>query len=217
MLRAADLLIRTGEQAGRSYSVTAAGKKAVGFFRFRGREIDHTFGMQDRPSYEDARELAATVVPRFMAGDLDLVQLVSTRFVSAGTQIVEVRQLLPLESPDEPGGALGRDGFFEYEPSPEELLALVVPRYAEAALYQALLEASASEHVARQRAMSAATENADDLIKSLRRVMNRARQDSITTEIMEIVGGAEALRQGGGSEAAPAMRDDYSSFEEQTA
>ena len=239
VLRAADLLIRTGEQAGRSYSVTAAGKKAVGFFRFRGREIDHTFEMQDRPSYEDARELAATVVPRFMAGDLDLVQLVSTRFVSAGTQIVEVRQLLPLESPDEPeaaalrrpavpaegraeprdepGGALGRDGFFEYEPSPEELLALVVPRYAEAALYQALLEASASEHVARQRAMSAATENADDLIKSLRRVMNRARQDSITTEIMEIVGGAEALRQGDGSEAAPAMRDDYSSFEEQTA
>ncbi len=93
-------------------------------------------------------------------------------------------------------------GYFEYEPAAEDLLALLVPRYAEAALYGALLEASASEHIARQRAMSAATENADELIKNLRRVMNRARQDSITTEIMEIVGGAEAFRHGAKAETA---------------
>jgi F-type H+-transporting ATPase subunit gamma len=231
VLRAADRVMRTGEQAGRSYELTTAGKKAIGYFRFRGRRVDHSITMSDRPTYEHARAIAATVVPQFVAGELDLVQLVSTRFMSAGTQTVEVRQLLPLELPDEsgppsrrpraaatseggaevheePAGREKREGFFEYEPLPEELLALLVPRYAEAALYQALLEASASEHVARQRAMAAATDNADELIKNLRRVMNRARQDAITTEIMEIVGGAEALRQAAGTEIA-AMQEDY--------
>ena len=238
VLRTADRLIRTGEQAGRSFVLSTAGKKAIGYFRFRGRQVDHSFTMSDRPSYEDARKLAATVVAPFMSGELDLVQLVSTRFFSAGTQSVEVRQLLPLEPPDdeeatarrpppvipqqggaepedEPLSADEREGFFEYEPVPEDLLALLVPRYAEAAIYQALLEASASEHVARQRAMAAATDNADELIKNLRRVMNRARQDSITTEIMEIVGGAEALRQGATAESAPMEQDDYTMFEEQ--
>jgi F-type H+-transporting ATPase subunit gamma len=84
---------------------------------------------------------------------------------------------------------------YEFEPSPEEILDRLLPRYAEARIYAALLNAAASEHAARQRAMKAATDNADDLITSLTRVMNRARQDAITTEIMEIVGGAEALRQ----------------------
>ena len=218
VLRAADRLIRTGEQAGRSYVISVAGKKAVGYFRFRRRQVDHTFSMSDRPTYEHARRIAATVVPAFMSGRLDLVQLVSTRFVSAATQTVEVRQLLPLEprGGEDAPAPLEREGFFEYEPAAQELLALLVPRYAEAAVFEALLEASASEHVARQRAMAAATDNADELIKNLRRVMNRARQDSITTEIMEIVGGAEALRQGEADESAPAEQDDYIVFEEQT-
>jgi F-type H+-transporting ATPase subunit gamma len=233
VLRAADRLMRTGEQAGRRYRFIGVGKKAIGYFRFRGRDLDASFQMGDRPSYEDARRLAATVVPAFMRGELDLVQLVSTRFLSAGSQVVETRQLLPLDptkaglpprrqnvadqapralgeeeqAPPSPGSIPPGEGFFEYEPEPDELLALLVPRYAEAALYGALLEASASEHVARQRAMSAATENADELIKTLRRVMNRARQDAITTEIMEIVGGAEALRQGVEQESAPTREE----------
>jgi F-type H+-transporting ATPase subunit gamma len=89
----------------------------------------------------------------------------------------------------------GLSADYEYEPSPEEILSALLPRYVEARLFAALLDASASEHAARQRAMKAATDNAEDLITSLTRVMNRARQDAITTEIMEIVGGAEALRQ----------------------
>jgi F-type H+-transporting ATPase subunit gamma len=232
VLRAAERLMKTGEAAGRDFVVTNAGKKAVGYFRFRGRPLAHTLSMPDAPTYELAREIAATVVPGFLAGDLDLVQLVSTRFVSAGIQTVVTRQILPLPPLDAdsttaaqrpasdppivaaedrrevPGNhgesdvGSDRGGYFEFEPPPEELLELLVPRYAEAALYAALLEASASEHIARQRAMSAATENADELIKNLRRVMNRARQDTITSEIMEIVGGAEALRQGSGREAA---------------
>jgi F-type H+-transporting ATPase subunit gamma len=240
VLRTTEREMNAGEQSGRAYRLIGVGKKSIGYFRFRGRPLSEHFVMGDRPSYEEARAIAATVVPQFMAGELDLVQIVSTRFVSAGSQVVETRQLLPLEPLDAPrglptvtpaptvapasaagaagaeggshaaddhGGALAGGGYFEYEPSGEELLSLLVPRYAEAALYGALLEASASEHVARQRAMSAATENADELITNLRRVMNRARQDAITTEIMEIVGGAEALRGGSQRRAAPHRKD----------
>jgi F-type H+-transporting ATPase subunit gamma len=242
VLRAADRIMSTGESAGRSYDLTTAGKKAIGYFRFRGRTVDHAFTMSDRPTYEDARRLAATVVPAFLGGEIDLVELVSTRFVSAGTQMVESRQILPIlppateDAPARPApiaapsareaadaaarsqsGAEGegakRGGFFDYEPGSEELLALLVPRYTEATLFQAMLEASASEHIARQRAMSAATENADEIITSLRRVMNRARQDAITTEIMEIVGGAEALRQGASHDATAIRHDDYDAEE----
>jgi F-type H+-transporting ATPase subunit gamma len=87
---------------------------------------------------------------------------------------------------------------YEFEPGPDSILDALLPRYIEARIYAALLNAAASEHAARQRAMKSATDNADDLITRLTRVMNRARQDAITTEIMEIVGGAEALRSGVG-------------------
>ena len=100
----------------------------------------------------------------------------------------------------EPSERPTAEGYTEFEPEPPELLVELVPRYVEAAVFGALLEAAASEHTARQRAMAAATDNADELIKNLTRVMNRARQDAITTEIMEIVGGAEALRQAADAE-----------------
>jgi F-type H+-transporting ATPase subunit gamma len=92
-------------------------------------------------------------------------------------------------------GQEGAGPIYEFEPGPGQILERLLPRYVEARLFAALLEASASQHAAQQRAMKAATDNAEDLIVSLSRVMNRARQDAITTEIMEIVGGAEALRQ----------------------
>jgi F-type H+-transporting ATPase subunit gamma len=137
-----------------------------------------------------------------MTGEIDLVQLVYTRFVSAGRQEVVVRPLLPLDRDDFGGGdgkpAPTESGAptadYEFEPSPDAILDALLPRYADARVYAALLNAAASEHAARQRAMKAATDNAEDLIITLTRVMNRARQDAITTEIMEIVGGAEALR-----------------------
>src|SRR4029453_16468156 len=133
----------------------------------------------------------------FEAGELARVDLVYTRFLSAGSQRVVVRRFLPLEleESEEPQG-LRAD--FEFEPSPDGILDELVPRYVEARLYSALLDASASEHAARQRAMKAATDNAEELITTLTRAMNRARQDAITTEIMEIGGGAEALAQNSG-------------------
>jgi F-type H+-transporting ATPase subunit gamma len=225
VLRAAERLIRSGTAEGRAYRVMAVGKKAQAYFRFRRQPVERQFiAMSDRPTYEDARRVAAVVVPPFLEGEVDLVQIVSTRFRSAGRQAVETRQLLPvvpspeqsrhvpagssLATEEEESGVTGAEagigeygsppepklGYFEFEPDVEQLLARLIPQYSEASIYGALLEASASEHTARQRAMSAATENAEELIKTLRRVMNRARQDSITTEIMEIVGGAEALR-----------------------
>ena len=134
--------------------------------------------------------------------------MVSTRFISAGTQRVETQQMLPLPLPDEGGDevaaephapAPGTVGYTEFEPEPEKLLATLAPRAAESEIFSALLEGSAAFFTAQQRAMAAATDNADELVRTLTRVMNRARQDSITTEIMEIVGGAEALRQSKGA------------------
>lgn len=228
VLRVAERLLRSGSQTGQSHRVMAIGKKAQTYFRFRHQSVERQFvGMSDRPTYEDARQVAAVIVPPFLDGTFDLVQIVSTRIRSASRQVVETRQLLPvLPNPrsagQQPSGAslevqgTGPEGttgavveagspsperklgYFEFEPDVEHLLAQLIPQYSEAAIYAALLEASASEHASRQRAMSAATENAEELLKTLTRVMNRARQDSITTEIMEIVGGSEALRSAGG-------------------
>lgn len=204
VLRCAESLMRAGEAAGRAYTVVAVGRRAQRFFRFHGRAIAKSFTkMTERPTYADAAAVAEEIVVPFLTGQVDLVQLVSTRFSSAGVQVVEVRQLLPLAVEDPLPGVPAvppppaAEGFYDFEPPAEEILASVVPLYAEAALYSALLEASTSEHTARQRAMSAATENADELATTLRRLMNRIRQDAITNEIMEIVGGAEALRLAG--------------------
>lgn len=214
VLRAALRHMSEGEAAGRRYRLVTVGRKAISFFRFNGRDVAESFiGMTDRPRFENARRVAETVVAPFLSGEIDLVELVSTRFISAGTQRVEIRPVLPLPPAEELAaerarrhGAVeseesaGSAALYEFEPEPEQILELLVPQYAEALLYQVLLEASASEHTARQRAMASATENADELITTYRRAMNRARQDSITTEIMEIVGGAEALRGAGGNE-----------------
>ncbi len=201
VLRPTERLVRPGSGAGVAYRMVTVGRKAQSFFRFRGIEVETSFsGFTERPTFEDARAIAATITPPFLEEQVDQVLLVSTRFLSAGTQVVETRQLLPLPEPAGDDQRPSTGGYTEFEPESPELLVELVPRYVEAAVFGALLEASASEHTARQRAMAAATDNADDLVKDLTRIMNRARQDAITTEIMEIVGGAEALRQSADSE-----------------
>jgi F-type H+-transporting ATPase subunit gamma len=179
--------------AGRDYVIIPVGRKAEGYFRFRGYHLGQAFnGFSDQPSYADARAIGEHVVELYTSGEVDSVELVYTRFVSAGTQEVVLRPLVPLHGETITGGD-GAGGQYEFEPDPTTILDSLVPRYIEARIYAALLNAAASEHAFRQRAMKAATDNAEDLIKSLSRIMNRARQDSITTEIMEIVSGAEAL------------------------
>src|SRR6185437_5682325 len=171
---------------------------------------------------------ATAVANAFITGGVDQVLLVSTRYLSAGSQVAQVRQLLPLPDPSAPakgdggdgrggtgsggdsGGEIaasvkaadraeGGGGYTEFEPDVETLLAQLSAKAVESEIFTALLEGAASFFTAQQRAMAAASENADELIRTLSRIMNRARQDAITTEIMEIVGGAEALRQSKGA------------------
>jgi len=200
VIRTGEAQMRVHQAMGREAEVVTVGRKAEGYFRFRGQPISGSFaGFSDNPTYEDARRVAAAVVERFETEQLDHVELVYTRFISAGRQEAVVRPLLPLDQETFEGGDAqpeGGGGDYEFEPSAEGILESLLPRYAEARVYAALLNAAASEHAARQRAMKAATDNAEDLILTYTRSMNRARQDSITTEIMEIVGGAEALSSG---------------------
>lgn len=178
--------------AGTPVAVSAIGRRAHGYLRFRGYDLAHTYtGMSDRPTYEDARKVAEPILAGLAAGELARVAIVSTRYQTAGVQRTEHRPVLPLGHDI---AAEGRRFDYELEPERDDLLALLVPSLLTSRIFLALLEASASEYAARQRAMKAATDNADDLITNLRRVMNRARQESITTEILDVVGGAEALR-----------------------
>jgi F-type H+-transporting ATPase subunit gamma len=199
VIRAAERSMRATRADGLTARLVCVGKKAQGYFAFRGEPVDAAFtGKSDQPRYEDAREVADYVVEQFREGEYDRVELVYTQFLSAGTQRVVVRRFMPLDTEQLTAAAEGGgpSADYEYEPEPGTILERLLPRYAEARLFAAMLEASASEHAARQRAMKSATDNAEELITKLSRTMNRARQDSITTEIMEIVGGAEALRAG---------------------
>ncbi len=199
VLRLAERAIADARAQGLDYMLITVGKKALKHFKFRNMAIDASFeGVTDQPIYDNARDIAATVRRRYESGELASVDLAYTQFLSAGVQSAVVRRFLPLETPavDETAGP---SADLEYEPSPTGILNEILPRYLESRLFSALLDASASEHAARQRAMKAATENAEDLKITLSRIMNRARQDAITTEIMEIVGGAEALSADKGS------------------
>jgi F-type H+-transporting ATPase subunit gamma len=201
--RAAEGEVKADVVAGKGYELIPVGRKAESYFKFRGYQLGRTFsGFSDAPSYADAKAIGQHVVGLYASGHVDKVELVYTRFISPGSQEVVLRPLVPLSADTITGGdgkAGSTDGSgsdYEFEPDPSTILDTLLPRYVEARIYAALLNAAASEHAFRQRAMKAATDNAEELIKSLSITMNRARQASITTEIMEIVGGAEALGSG---------------------
>src|SRR5262245_50880614 len=200
--RAAEGEVKADVLAGKAYNIIPVGRKAESYFRFRGYKLGQGFaGFSDNPTYDDAKRIGQHVVELYASGEVDRVELVYTRFISAGSQEVVLRPLVPLSAEtvaggDGKAGADGTAGDYEFEPDPTAILETLLPRYVEARVYAALLNAAASEHAFRQRAMKSATDNADELIKNLSITMNRARQDSITTEIMEIVGGAEALGTG---------------------
>ena len=214
--RATEGEVKADVLSGKDYTIVPVGKKAEGYFRFREYQLSQPFmGFSDQPSYEDARRIGEYVVDLFLSGAVDKVELVYTRFISAGSQEVVLRPLVPLSGDTVSGGdgkagsTDGSGGDYEFEPDPTEILDTLLPRYVEARIYAALLNAAASEHAFRQRAMKSATDNAEDLISSLSIVMNRARQASITSEIMEIVGGAAALDGGDKVMGYVDMGDDY--------
>jgi F-type H+-transporting ATPase subunit gamma len=174
--------------------VYAIGRKGISAFRFRRIDTQaHWFGFSDNPNYDAAREIAGKIIGDFSDGTIRSARLVYTRFESIMTQRPLVLDLLPVKAEVVEGGR-EYSPLYEFEPEPTELLAELLPRYVEMQIFYALLSSAASEHAARRRAMSSATENAEELIENLTRVMNQARQSEITAEIADIVGGAEALR-----------------------
>ncbi|MBP6083972.1 MAG: F0F1 ATP synthase subunit gamma [Candidatus Planktophila sp.] len=177
------------------------GRKAVNYYRFRNRAIAGSWsGFSDTPTYQDAKSVADAVIQAFLAdaqtdkAGVDEIHIVFTEFKSMLTQNALAKRMLPLEvvESDAPVAA-GLLPMYEFEPNAEVVLNSLLPRYIEARIFNAMLQSAASEHAARRRAMKSATDNADELIKSLTRLANAARQAEITQEISEIVGGADAL------------------------
>jgi F-type H+-transporting ATPase subunit gamma len=187
--------VRLREEKDQGALQVASGRKAVAFFRFRRVELAEVFtGFTDNPTYENAREIGRTLTRLFDDEEADEVYLVYNRFESALNQRPVVKRLLPVarEEDDEGNGT----SYMDYVPDAETVLKRLVPRYVETMVWQALLEGAAGEHGARMTAMKNATDNANDLVRDLTLQMNKARQAQITQEILEIVGGAEALSAG---------------------
>ncbi|MDX1468008.1 MAG: F0F1 ATP synthase subunit gamma [Acidimicrobiia bacterium] len=194
IIRMAEIRMRELERGGKDVVIFAVGKKAQSYFRYRGYRIERSFlGVTDTPGYGDARAIANTVMGAYADRRIDVLEAFYTRFQSALTQVPTRLELLPITPPEAEGEEVRPS--YEFEPSPDEILSRLLPSYVEAVIFNMLLEASASEHSARRRAMKAATDNAEELIKTLTVQKNRARQAEITTAITEIVGGAEALAE----------------------
>ncbi|GAB3238863.1 F0F1 ATP synthase subunit gamma [Kineosporia babensis] len=199
--------IRAGEQLrerlteeGKEVATYVTGRKGVAFLRFRKREAAAEWtGFSDAPRYEDAETIGDTLVEAFLKeyedGGVDEIHIVYTRFVSMVTQQPEIVRLLPLEVVEgtEPPAADELLPLYSFEPNPAEVLDALLPKYVNSRIFNALLQASASELASRQRAMKSASDNAKELIRTYTRLANQARQAEITQEISEIVGGASAL------------------------
>src|SRR5512139_72190 len=176
------------------------GRKGVGFYRFRSREMAGEWtGFSESPTYLDAKDVADAVIDAFLKeseeGGVDEIHIVYTQFVNMVSQTTVARRLLPLEVEEVEVEEEPEGGFplYEFEPSAEDVLDALLPRYIESRVYNALLQSAASELAARRRAMKSATDNAEELIRTYTRLANAARQAEITQEISEIVGGADAL------------------------
>ena len=199
IMRSAFALERALTAEGKTVHWVAVGKKGRSTLTFRRRELAGEYlGFTDRPAYEDAQAIAHRISELFTAGEVDRVTLVYNTFVSALTQRVTEQDILPisrdiLETDEAERESDTLRGDFIFEPEPEEIMQRLLPVYVETQIYRALLESTASEQGARMTAMRNASKNAGELIDSLTLQMNRARQAEITQEILEVVGGAEAL------------------------
>jgi F-type H+-transporting ATPase subunit gamma len=212
IIRAGNRRARELEEEGKSVKWYASGKKGVSSLEFRGREVTGFEGFTDRPAFSDARDIGQTLTSDYVDGEVDRVEVIYNHYISTMTQEVTHETLLPLQQADVLGeegdededddGGESEEGanidqsrsLWIYEPSAEEILERLVPDYVEISIFRALLESTASEHGARMTAMRSASENAGELIDDLTLEANRQRQADITQEIMEVVGGAEALR-----------------------
>jgi len=202
-IKEAEALTRNLADKGMSVVPYVVGRKGVSFYRVRNRARGGEYvGFTDQPTYAHAKEIGEDLLKAFMTpsdeGGVDEIHVVYTNFINMGSQEARVRRILPLEVVDEviETSETGNNNpfpLYEFEPGPEEVLDALLPRYVDQMVYLSLLNSAASEHAARRRAMKSATDNAEELIRSLTRAANAARQAEITQEISEIVGGADAL------------------------
>jgi len=200
-IKEAEGLIVTLKARGLQVLTYVVGRKAVNYYKFRNRTVKNSWtGFSDKPTYANAKEISTELIAAFLKDastdieGVDELHIVFTEFKSMVTQIALNKRMLPLEVVESDGPApAGLLPMYEFEPNAGEVLNALLPRYIESRVYNALLQSAASEHAARRRAMKSATDNADELIKSLTRLANAARQAEITQEISEIVGGADAL------------------------
>ena len=214
-IRTAEQLMAKLKDEGKQVALYVIGRKGIGYYKFRGREIDGSWsGFSEQPRFDNAREVGETLISAFVAGaddedgesaggadgivGVDELHIVYTQFKSLMTQAATATFLAPMEveerTAEEHGQLLPA---YEFEPDPDALLDALLPKYINTRIYAALLDSAASESASRRRAMKSASDNADDLITRYTREMNSARQAAITQEISEIVGGANALAAAG--------------------
>lgn len=199
VIKLGERLTQTLHDEGREVLTYIAGRKGIDYFRYRGRDIAGSWqGFSDKPTYQASDAIADVLIDRFLRdvddGGVDEIQVVYTRFESMLTQEPRVRRVLPLEVvKTEHQGELMP--LYHFEPDPESVLDALLPLYVRNRIHFYLMQAAASELASKQKAMKSATDNAQQLIESLTRQANQARQAQITQEITEIVGGAAALKK----------------------
>ncbi|MFJ3024675.1 F0F1 ATP synthase subunit gamma [Streptomyces tendae] len=200
-IKAAEQLTERLEREGRQVDTYIVGRRGLAHYNFRERKVVESFtGFTDEPAYADAKKVAAPLIEAIekdtAEGGVDELHIVYTEFVSMMTQTAVDSRLLPLSLEEVAQESTTKDEIlplYDFEPSAEDVLDALLPRYVESRIYNALLQSAASKHAATRRAMKSATDNAGELINTLSRLANAARQAEITQEISEIVGGASAL------------------------
>ncbi|MBX3449255.1 MAG: ATP synthase F1 subunit gamma [Planctomycetaceae bacterium] len=194
VLRTAQATLAENRAAGIATSLEVSGKRGINFFRFQKQDMtDRYTHFEDQPQFDEVDLLATRYAELFVRGEIDQLQVVYTKFISAARQVPVCETLLPIASLEPGAGSTSPAVEYEYLPSPAEILEELVPASFKARLFKCFLDAAVSEQIARRVAMKSATENADEMIRSLRMTYNRARQSQITSELSEIIGGAAAL------------------------
>jgi len=203
VIREAESLITALREQGKRPIPYLVGNKGLTWYRFRDREVAASWtGFSDRPDFASAERIGRRIAEDFLKSDdeggVGEIHVVYTEFVSMLTQQVHVSRLIPLEIEERTDDGRGVLPAYEFEPSAQAALDLLLPNYIESRIFHMLLQSAASEHASRRRAMKSATDNANELVEVYTRQMNQARQAMITQEISEIVGGANALAESGG-------------------
>ncbi|MEM7480535.1 MAG: ATP synthase F1 subunit gamma [Acidobacteriota bacterium] len=197
VIRTANAHLKAQKASGLETDVYMVGRKGLSAFKFSGRDVERQIlDIDDKPRFEQVEPIAQELIDEFTAGRLGSVYVAYMRFYSPGKQLPEIFQLLPLSREETAGEAeeeTGAQGIYEIQPSPEELLERLLPAAVRMRLFQSFNDAAVSEQIARMAAMKAATEAAEEMIGNLTREYNRARQSQITLELLDIVGGANAL------------------------